>query len=170
MVFIVCTTRDFRGTCHKPHKLETASTFERSSLLEWAPSYFARLLLYNANAKSMCRLASCKTTEWRAGTPEGTKVSSCFTALALRTGKCKFSFSKHAHVSVEADSPDPPMYHARTLKISLLSGNSHFSHPSNVLPRIKRMGYNAVQLMAVAEHAHYGCFGYHAAWPHGYSL
>ncbi|CAJ1334735.1 unnamed protein product [Effrenium voratum] len=23
------------------------------------------------------------------------------------------------------------------------------------------MGYNAVQLMAVAEHAHYGCFGYH---------
>lgn len=31
----------------------------------------------------------------------------------------------------------------------------------NVLPRIKRMGYNAVQLMAVAEHAHYGCFGYH---------
>jgi len=30
-----------------------------------------------------------------------------------------------------------------------------------VLPRIKRMGYNAVQLMAVAEHAHYGCFGYH---------
>lgn len=31
----------------------------------------------------------------------------------------------------------------------------------NVLPRIKRMGYNCVQLMAVAEHAHYGCFGYH---------
>ena len=30
--------------------------------------------------------------------------------------------------------------------------------PSNVLPRIKRMGYNCVQLMAVAEHAHYGCF------------
>eukprot|EP00446_Apocalathium_sp_SHHI-4_P038691 CAMPEP_0177305258 /NCGR_PEP_ID=MMETSP0368-20130122/7081_1 /TAXON_ID=447022 ORGANISM="Scrippsiella hangoei-like, Strain SHHI-4" /NCGR_SAMPLE_ID=MMETSP0368 /ASSEMBLY_ACC=CAM_ASM_000363 /LENGTH=818 /DNA_ID=CAMNT_0018763881 /DNA_START=42 /DNA_END=2496 /DNA_ORIENTATION=+ len=31
----------------------------------------------------------------------------------------------------------------------------------DVLPRIKRLGYNAVQLMAVAEHAHYGCFGYH---------
>lgn len=30
-----------------------------------------------------------------------------------------------------------------------------------VLPRIKRLGYNAVQLMAVAEHAHYGSFGYH---------
>ncbi|CAE8610854.1 unnamed protein product [Polarella glacialis] len=32
---------------------------------------------------------------------------------------------------------------------------------NDVLPRIKRLGYNAVQLMAVAEHAHYGCFGYH---------
>eukprot|EP00928_Gymnodinium_smaydae_P040898 TRINITY_DN276_c0_g2_i1.p1 TRINITY_DN276_c0_g2~~TRINITY_DN276_c0_g2_i1.p1 ORF type:complete len:1466 (+),score=392.54 TRINITY_DN276_c0_g2_i1:181-4398(+) len=31
----------------------------------------------------------------------------------------------------------------------------------DVLPRVKRMGYNAVQLMAIAEHAHYGCFGYH---------
>eukprot|EP00931_Biecheleriopsis_adriatica_P014933 TRINITY_DN11708_c0_g2_i1.p1 TRINITY_DN11708_c0_g2~~TRINITY_DN11708_c0_g2_i1.p1 ORF type:complete len:2023 (-),score=410.01 TRINITY_DN11708_c0_g2_i1:153-6221(-) len=30
-----------------------------------------------------------------------------------------------------------------------------------VLPRIKRLGYNAIQLMAVAEHAYYGCFGYH---------
>ena len=31
----------------------------------------------------------------------------------------------------------------------------------NVLPRIKRMGYNTIQLMAVAEHAFYGSFGYH---------
>ena len=38
---------------------------------------------------------------------------------------------------------------------------SCFRASSNVLPRIKRMGYNCVQLMAVAEHAHYGCFGYH---------
>jgi ADP-glucose type glycogen/starch synthase len=30
-----------------------------------------------------------------------------------------------------------------------------------VLPRIKRLGYTAVQLMAVAEHAYYGSFGYH---------
>ena len=31
----------------------------------------------------------------------------------------------------------------------------------HVLPRIKRLGYNTVQLMAVAEHAFYGSFGYH---------
>ena len=32
-----------------------------------------------------------------------------------------------------------------------------------VLPRIKRDGYNAVQLMAVAEHPYYGSFGYHVS-------
>ena len=31
----------------------------------------------------------------------------------------------------------------------------------NVLPRIKRLGYNTLQIMAVMEHAYYGSFGYH---------
>ncbi|KAG8237314.1 hypothetical protein J437_LFUL014478, partial [Ladona fulva] len=30
----------------------------------------------------------------------------------------------------------------------------------NVIPRIKRQGYNAIQLMAVMEHAYYASFGY----------
>jgi len=30
-----------------------------------------------------------------------------------------------------------------------------------VLPRVKRLGYNAVQIMAIMEHAYYGSFGYH---------
>ncbi len=32
-----------------------------------------------------------------------------------------------------------------------------------ILPRIKKLGYNAVQLMAVAEHPYYGSFGYHVS-------
>ena len=32
-----------------------------------------------------------------------------------------------------------------------------------VLPRVKRLGYNAIQLMAVAEHPYYGSFGYHVS-------
>ena len=32
-----------------------------------------------------------------------------------------------------------------------------------VLPRLARLGYNVVQLMAVAEHPYYGSFGYHVA-------
>jgi len=33
----------------------------------------------------------------------------------------------------------------------------------NVLPRIKKAGYNAVQLMAIMEHPYYGSFGYQVA-------
>lgn len=32
-----------------------------------------------------------------------------------------------------------------------------------VLPRIKDAGYNAIQVMAIAEHPYYGSFGYHVA-------
>ena len=33
----------------------------------------------------------------------------------------------------------------------------------NVLPRIKSLGYNTVQLMAIMEHPYYGSFGYHVS-------
>ena len=33
----------------------------------------------------------------------------------------------------------------------------------HVLPRIKRLGYNTIQLMAVQEHPYYGSFGYHVS-------
>ena len=51
-----------------------------------------------------------------------------------------------AHVGMS--SPEP--------KVS-----SYAEFRDNVLPRIKMLGYNAVQLMAVQEHAYYGSFGYH---------
>ena len=35
----------------------------------------------------------------------------------------------------------------------------------NVLPRIAKLGYNAIQLMAVQEHAYYASFGYHVTNP-----
>ena len=37
--------------------------------------------------------------------------------------------------------------------------------PDNVLPRLKATGYNAIQLMAVQEHAYYASFGYHVTNP-----
>lgn len=33
----------------------------------------------------------------------------------------------------------------------------------NILPRIKKAGYNTVQLMAIQEHPYYGSFGYHVS-------
>jgi len=32
-----------------------------------------------------------------------------------------------------------------------------------VLPRVKKLGYNAIQLMAIQEHPYYGSFGYHVS-------
>ncbi|XP_002732853.1 1,4-alpha-glucan-branching enzyme-like [Saccoglossus kowalevskii] len=39
-----------------------------------------------------------------------------------------------------------------------IASYQHFSH--NVLPRIKKQGYNCIQMMAVMEHAFYASFGY----------
>ena len=40
---------------------------------------------------------------------------------------------------------------------------SYWSFKENVLPRIHRLGYNTIQLMAVQEHPYYGSFGYQVA-------
>nr|QNR00776.1 starch branching enzyme [Canna indica] len=39
--------------------------------------------------------------------------------------------------------------------------NTYVSFRDDVLPRIKRLGYNAVQIMAIQEHSYYASFGYH---------
>ena len=39
--------------------------------------------------------------------------------------------------------------------------NTYVKFRDDVLPRVKDLGYNAVQLMAIQEHAYYASFGYH---------
>lgn len=41
--------------------------------------------------------------------------------------------------------------------------SSYTEFTDRILPRIREDGYNAVQLMAVAEHPYYGSFGYHVS-------
>lgn len=53
-----------------------------------------------------------------------------------------------AHVGMSSENPEVASY-------------EDFSE--NILPRIKKAGYNTVQLMAVAEHPYYGSFGYHVS-------
>jgi 1,4-alpha-glucan branching enzyme len=40
---------------------------------------------------------------------------------------------------------------------------SYIEFADEVLPRIQKLGYNAIQLMAVMEHPYYGSFGYHVS-------
>lgn len=53
-----------------------------------------------------------------------------------------------AHVGMSSEAPEVASY-------------DYFA--KNVLPRIKALGYNTVQLMAVQEHPYYGSFGYHVS-------
>ncbi len=39
--------------------------------------------------------------------------------------------------------------------------NSYLEFKEDMLPRIKKLGYNTIQIMAIQEHAYYGSFGYH---------
>lgn len=39
--------------------------------------------------------------------------------------------------------------------------NSYLEFKNEMLPRVRRLGYNAIQIMAIQEHAYYGSFGYH---------
>ena len=55
-----------------------------------------------------------------------------------------------AHVGMSSEAPAVASY-------------AHFT--AHVLPRIAAGGYNAVQLMAVAEHSYYGSFGYQVTSP-----
>ena len=41
--------------------------------------------------------------------------------------------------------------------------NSFSSFRTDVLPRVARLGYNTIQLMAIQEHPYYGSFGYHVS-------
>jgi len=51
-----------------------------------------------------------------------------------------------AHVGISSDEPKVATY-------------THFA--DNVLPRIQKLGYNSVQIMALMEHPYYASFGYH---------
>jgi 1,4-alpha-glucan branching enzyme len=39
--------------------------------------------------------------------------------------------------------------------------SSYREYAEHILPRVKKAGYNVIQLMAIQEHAYYGSFGYH---------
>ena len=79
---------------------------------------------------------------------------------------------RHKRVKVEGEGEDS----AARLKPSPLIYEAHVGMASeerrvatyaefrdNMLPRIKKAGYNTVQLMAVMEHPYYGSFGYHVS-------
>jgi len=60
----------------------------------------------------------------------------------------KTPFIYEAHIGMAQDKEDVGTYNEFTTEI---------------LPRIKDLGYNTIQLMAIMEHPYYGSFGYHVS-------
>lgn len=55
----------------------------------------------------------------------------------------------------------PRIYEAHVGMSGQLAGvNSYRAFADDILPRIKKLGYNCVQLMAIMEHSYYASFGY----------
>ena len=81
---------------------------------------------------------------------------------------------RHKEVKVEDEgedsavrlkpSPSPLIYEAHVGMSSEEEKVATYAEfRDNMLPRIKKAGYNTVQLMAVMEHPYYGSFGYHVS-------
>lgn len=62
------------------------------------------------------------------------------------------------------DNKNPLIYEAH---VGMASNEekvaSYKEFSDNILPKIKKLGYNTVQLMAIQEHPYYGSFGYHVS-------
>lgn len=66
--------------------------------------------------------------------------------------------------SVPKTNEPPMIYEAHVGMSSEKAEVSSFKDfTKDILPRIKKSGYNTVQLMAVQEHPYYGSFGYHVS-------
>jgi 1,4-alpha-glucan branching enzyme len=66
--------------------------------------------------------------------------------------------------SPEAALKEPYIYEAHTGMAQEKEGvGSYKEFADNTLQRIKDLGYNTIQLMAVMEHPYYGSFGYHVS-------
>lgn len=60
---------------------------------------------------------------------------------------------------------DSPLIYEAHIGMSSEEGkvSSYNEFESTILPRIKDLGYNTIQLMAIQEHPYYGSFGYHVS-------
>ncbi|MDX2195620.1 MAG: alpha amylase C-terminal domain-containing protein [Cytophagales bacterium] len=74
-----------------------------------------------------------------------------------------FAWSDEKFIPINAKKM-PVIYEAHIGMAQEKEGvGTYVEFADNILPRIKNLGYNTVQLMGVAEHPYYGSFGYHVS-------
>jgi len=75
----------------------------------------------------------------------------------------KFNWTDKKFVSLVTD--ETPLIYECHVGMATEEGKvgSYIEFKNDVLPRIKKLGYNTIQMMAVQEHPYYGSFGYHVS-------
>ncbi|HYW96733.1 MAG TPA: alpha amylase C-terminal domain-containing protein, partial [Bacteroidales bacterium] len=68
------------------------------------------------------------------------------------------------HESPPSEGNPPLIYEAHVgMATEEYKVGTYIEFKDNILPRIKKAGYNTIQLMAIQEHPYYGSFGYHVS-------
>jgi 1,4-alpha-glucan branching enzyme len=67
--------------------------------------------------------------------------------------------------NTQPENPQHPIIYEAHIGMSSQNEemNTYWRFKEEVLPRIKKLGYNTIQLMAIQEHPYYGSFGYQVA-------
>lgn len=73
-----------------------------------------------------------------------------------------FNWTDHAFIVPAGQSPLIYETHVGMAQEKYDYG-TYVEFADNILPRIKDLGYNTVQIMAIMEHPYYGSFGYHVS-------
>lgn len=87
------------------------------------------------------------------------ETTKLFNAQVWSAGEYKWKHSK-----VNAGSRPPLIYEAHVgMGTQEERTGTYKEFTRHILPRIKKAGYNTLQLMAIQEHPYYGSFGYHVS-------
>lgn len=71
---------------------------------------------------------------------------------------------KWKNIKIHSSSESPLIYEAHIgMASEELKTGTYNEFRENILPKIKKAGYNTLQLMAIQEHPYYGSFGYHVS-------
>lgn len=82
-------------------------------------------------------------------------------------GQLWFPQQEYQWKTTSFSSPDPSTLFIYECHIGMAQEKegvgTYKEFTQNILPQIKEKGYNAIQIMALAEHPYYGSFGYHVS-------
>lgn len=97
--------------------------------------------------------------------PHNLRIYECHVGMSSQEPKVRWSRPPLAPVRLQGSSWQVSMFLAHFWDITegrvRAQINSYMEFAKEMLPRIRGLGYNTVQIMAVQEHAYYGSFGYH---------